>query len=325
MKKRKLGKSGIKVSPMGLGGWAIGGPFLHPKNGVLAYGQVDDKESIKAIRKAIDMGITLFDTANVYGGGRSERVLGEALEGYREDVIIATKFATTWDMNSDNPDIPCQITGSDVTPGGIKKACDASLRRLRTDYIDVYQLHDGGLEFEVAENVLETLEELVKERKIRYYGWSTDDPDRAELFAKRKHCATVQFRHNIFSHNDTMISNVIEKYGIGGLIKGPLGYGILTGKYKADSQLPEDHMWHGTEFGKGKAAETLERLERIREILQEDGRTLPQAALAWIWAQHELLIPIPGFKNSRQVEENVGAMKFGPLKKEQLKAIDELL
>jgi aryl-alcohol dehydrogenase-like predicted oxidoreductase len=323
MKSRKLGKSDISVSPMGMGCWALGGPFLNDDR-VLAYGQVDDKESIKAVHRGLDLGVTLFDTANVYGCGRSERVLGKALKGRREDVIIATKFAATFALDSGNPQIPCRITGQDVSQAGIKDACRASLDRLQTDRIDLYQLHAGDLEPEKAPEIMDTLEELVDDGLIRYYGWSTDHPDRAAVFAEGKHCASVQFRHNLLSHNQTMIVDVIDKFGLAGLIKGPLGYGMYTGKYKADSVVPKDHMWHGTKFNEGRYAQARELLDDMREILTMKGHTLAQAALGWIWAQHDSLIPIPGFKSVKQVEENAGAMERGPLNKKQLEEIDKL-
>ncbi|MHA2423920.1 MAG: aldo/keto reductase [Candidatus Thorarchaeota archaeon] len=328
MKKRILGKSGIKVSAMGMGCWGIGGAFLHPEHGPIAYGLVEDEESIKTVQLAVDMGITLFDTANVYGCGRSERVLGEALKGRREDIVIATKFASTFDMNSGNPNIPCQATGSDTSAQGIKDACNASLERLQTDYIDLYQLHSGSLDLEQAPAVMESLEELVEEGKIRYYGWSTDSPERAALFAKGKHCASVQFRHNMTSHNYDMIENVLDKFDIAGLVKGPLGYGVLTGKYKADSQVPEEHMFHGTKFNEGPYAIVRDTLEILKEVVTADGRTQAQAALGWIWAEHDSLIPIPGSKTQKQIQENASALKFGPLSKKQMhevkKIVDEM-
>ncbi|MHA2021710.1 MAG: aldo/keto reductase, partial [Candidatus Thorarchaeota archaeon] len=273
----------------------------------------DDKESIRAIRKGIELGVTLFDTSNVYGCGRSERVLGEGLKGYREDVFIATKFASLFDKNSNNPDIPCRISGSDSSPDAIRSACEKSLERLQSDYIDLYQLHDGDLEIEEAPDVITTLEDLVEEGKIRSYGWSTDDPERAAVFAEHANCSVVQFRHNIFSHNQTMIDDVIEKLGVSGLIKGPLAYGFLTGKYTEDSEVPADHMWHGANFKEGGLKKQLLILENLRTILTSDGRTLAQAALGWIWAQHDRLIPIPGFKTESQVTENAGALELGPL------------
>ncbi|MHA1935857.1 MAG: aldo/keto reductase [Candidatus Thorarchaeota archaeon] len=318
MKKRKLGKSGIRVSAMGMGCWAIGGPFLHPKHGFLAYGQVEDRVSIKSIKLGIELGVTLFDTANVYGCGRSEQVLGEALKGHRDDVIIATKFGSTFRLDPSDSKTPCRAVGRDLSTKGIIEACNASLERLQTDYIDLYQLHSGDLETEKVPEVIETLEKLVDEGKIRFYGWSTDDPERAALFAKGKYCVAVQFRHNMFSHNDEMIGKVIDGYGLSGLIKGPLGYGIYTGKYRDDSILPEEHMLHGAKFNEGRLARERNALEKVREIVTRDGRTLPQAALGWIWGEHERLVPIPGFKNPDQVQENATAMEYGPLSKKQV-------
>jgi len=135
--KRIMGRSGIEVSALGMGCWAIGGPFWagSTPNG---WGEVDDEESIRAIHKALEMGVTLFDTANVYGAGHSERVLARAFEGRRSEVVIATKFNAVFDETTR------QVTGSDATPAGIRAACEASLRRLNTDYIDLYQFHDNG-------------------------------------------------------------------------------------------------------------------------------------------------------------------------------------
>jgi aryl-alcohol dehydrogenase-like predicted oxidoreductase len=323
MMKRPLGK--MRVSALGMGCWAIGGPFLHSDGRVLAYGKVDDRESIKAVRKGIELGVTLFDTSNVYGCGRSERVLGEALKGYRDDVIIATKFASTFNQNSRNPDIPCQIVGNDISSDGIKNACEDSLERLQTDYIDLYQLHNGNMEPSEVPRVISVLEELIDEGKIKRYGWSTDDPERAILFAKQNNCSAVQFRHNIFSHNNTMIDEVIEKLGVSGLIKGPLGYGFLTGKYKEDSTVPDDHMWSDTKFNDARIKKQMQLLDELKSVLTSDGRTLAQAAIGWIWAEHERLIPIPGFKNVSQVTENAGALELGPINKKVMDDVKRMV
>jgi len=150
--KRILGRSGIEVSALGMGCWAIGGPFWagSTPNG---WGEVDDEESIRAIHKALDMGVNFFDTANVYGAGHSERVLARAFEGRRGQVVIATKFNAVFDETTR------QVTGSDTTPEGIHKACEDSLRRLNTDYIDLYQFHDNGFPAGQAAPVRETLED----------------------------------------------------------------------------------------------------------------------------------------------------------------------
>ena len=154
--RRDLGRSGIEVSAVGMGCWAIGGPFWDGET-PLGWGEVDDQESIRAVHAALDRGVDFFDTANVYGAGHSERVLGQAVAGRRPQVVIATKFSSVFDETTR------QVTGSDATPGGIRAACEDSLRRLNTDYIDLYQFHDNGYPAEKAAPVRETLEQLVLE------------------------------------------------------------------------------------------------------------------------------------------------------------------
>ena len=222
-RKRTLGRSGIEVSALGMDCWAIGGPFWAgtTPNG---WGEVDDEESIRAIHKALDLGVTLFDTANVYGAGHSERVLARAFSGRRSQVVIATKFNAVFDETTR------QVTGSDTTPAGIRRACEASLHRLNTDYIDLYQFHDNGFPAEQAAPVRETLESLVSEGMIRTYGWSTDFPERAEVFAQGPHCSAVQLQLNVLDDNPAMLA-LCEKHNLAALNRGPLAMGLLTDKY----------------------------------------------------------------------------------------------
>src|SRR5262245_47256284 len=187
---RKLGRSGIEISPMGLGCWAIGGPFWTGTT-PHGWGEVDDEESIRAVHAGLELGINFYDTANVYGAGHSERVLARAFEGRRSQVVIATKFGNFFDESTR------QITGSSAAPDDIRHACEDSLRRLNTDYIDLYQLHLGGYDVERAPEVRQTLESLVTAGKIRWYGWSTDDPERARIFAEGPHCAAIQQQINV--------------------------------------------------------------------------------------------------------------------------------
>lgn len=322
--KKILGKSGIEVSAMGLGCWAIGGPFWAGETAV-GWGQIDDAESIRAIHKGIELGVTFFDTADVYGAGHSEHVLAKALAGKRDKVVIATKFGVLFDEETK------QITGNDASPDYIKQACDASLKRLNTDYIDLYQFHLNDYEVEKADVVRDTLEELVQAGKIRYYGWSTDFPERARVFAKGAHCATVQFQENVIEDNAPLVS-LCEEFNLTGINRGPLAMGLLTGKYSAGSELPSDDVrgknspeWLSY-FKDGKPnPEWLKKMEAIREILTSQGRTLAQGALAWLWGRSEKLLPIPGFKNVQQVEQNATAMQFGPLTSDQIQEIDTLL
>lgn len=324
MDKRLLGRSGIEVSPMGLGCWAIGGPFWAGET-PLGWGEMDDEESIRAIHRALELGVNLFDTANVYGAGHSERVLGRALAGRREEAIIATKFNALFDEETR------QVTGADTSPAGIRAACEDSLRRLQTDYIDLYQFHDNGFPPDEVEPILETLETLVAEGKVRAYGWSTDFPASARAFAAGRHCTAVQFQMNVLDDAPEMVA-LCEELNLAGLNRGPLAMGLLTGKYTPDSVLPADDV-RGTKspewmkyFVDGKPGpEWYEKLEAIREVLTSDGRTLAQGALAWLWARSPHTLPIPGFKSVQQVEENCAAMDYGPLTAAQMEEIDQIL
>ncbi len=322
--QRTLGRSGIEVSAVGMGCWAIGGP-LWSGDDAIGWGQIDDNESIEAIHRALELGVTFFDSADIYGAGHSEQILAQALEGKRTDVVIATKFGLMSDASTR------QATGLNASPDYIRQACEASLKRLNTDYIDLYQFHLNDYDPEKAVAVRDALEELVSAGKIRAYGWSTDFPERAKVFAEGRHCAAIQHQMNVF--NDAAdVAAVCEELNLASINRGPLAMGLLTGKYTAESTLPADDVRGAKSpawvqyFQKGKAnPEFLKKLEIVREILMSDGRSLVQGALAWLWGRSENTIPIPGFKNIKQVEENAGAMQFGPLPAEQMREIDKLL
>jgi aryl-alcohol dehydrogenase-like predicted oxidoreductase len=319
---RELG--GLRhVSAVGLGCWAIGGPFLldgKPDG----WGAVDDDESIRAISSAIDKGVTVFDTADVYGTGHSERVLGRAVRGRRDNVVLATKFGFTYDESAR------EITGTDLSPAYVRRACAASLIRLGTDHIDLYQLHVGDPDPSVVEDTFAVLEDLVDEGKIRAYGWSTDDADRIRGIGGRRRVAAVQFSLNVLSDTPTMLA-ACDDLGLAGLVRSPLGMGLLTGKFTADSRLPADdvrgsgHSWVGN-FTNGRPdAGSLRRLDAIRDILTSEGRTLAQGALAWILARSTRTIPIPGFKTVAQAEDNAATLDRGPLTPDQMADIAKLL
>jgi aryl-alcohol dehydrogenase-like predicted oxidoreductase len=225
-KKRMLGRSGIAVGAIGSGCWAIGGD---------SFGKVDDEESIRAIRVALEMGANLFDTANVYGGGHSERVLGEALKGRRAEAAIATKFGYVYDEEAG------AITGECATREHILSACEASLKRLGTDYIDLYLLHIGALTGDAAAEAIGALEELVSAGKICSYGWSTDTPENARRIGKNRHCAAIEYQLNLFYEN-AEITRICEESDVAGLIRGPLAMGALTGKYGKGARLPGEDV-----------------------------------------------------------------------------------
>ena len=321
---RTLGRSGIQVSALGLGCWAIGGPFWDGEM-PLGWGEVDDEGSIRAIHHALDLGVNFFDTANVYGTGHSERVLARALAGQRHKVVIATKFNAVFDETTR------QVTGSDPSPAGIRRACEESLRRLETDYIDLYQFHDNGFPAEQAGPVRDTLEELIQEGKIRAYGWSTDFPKNAEFFAGGKHCTAIQVELNVLDDNAAILA-VCEKHDLAAINRGPLAMGLLTGKYSAATRPSIDDVrgekspeWMKY-FKNGRPSpEFLKRVEAAHEILTSGGRSLSQGALAWLWARSPKTLPIPGFRTVAQVDENCRALAHGPLTQEQFQEIEKIM
>jgi len=322
MSTRVLGRSGIKVSAIGFGCWAIGGPFTMDGKPD-GWGEVDDRESAAAIHRAIERGITFFDTADAYGTGHSETVLGRALAGHRDEVVIATKFGYTHDAGRR------ALTGEDASPGYIRQACQASLRRLGTDRIDLYQLHVSDLPAGQASEVIGALEDLVADGLIRCYGWSTPYPERAAAFAAGRHCAAVQHPLNVFADAPEMLA-ICEANDLASVNNTPLAMGLLTGKYGAASRLPADdvranQVWVEY-FRDGRPApEWLARLDAIRAVLSGGGRTPAQGALCWLLARSPHTVPIPGIRTVAQAGQNAAAMSFGPLRDDEMAEIDRLL
>jgi aryl-alcohol dehydrogenase-like predicted oxidoreductase len=319
---RVLGRSGIEVSEIGFGCWAIGGRFtLDGKPD--GWGAADDGESMAAIRRALELGVTFFDTADVYGAGHSERVLGRALAGHRDEVAIATKFGYTFDAGQR------VITGQDASPGYIGRACRASLRRLGTDRIDLYQLHLGDLPAGQAQEVAGILEDLVADGLIRGYGWSTDDPQRAAAFAGGGHCAAIQHEMNVLADASAMLA-VCEAHDVASINRSPLAMGLLTGKYGPASQLPPDDVraaqpWVGYFTGGRPAPAWLARLDAVREVLTSGGRTLAQGALCWLLARSPRTVPIPGIRTVAQAAQNAASLRLGPLPPAEMTEITRLL
>jgi aryl-alcohol dehydrogenase-like predicted oxidoreductase len=324
--RRTLGRSGIEVSAMGLGCWAIGGGVVWEDGTEFGWGKIDDSDSIAAIRRGLDCGVTFFDTADSYGAGHSEKILGQALGKDRDRVIIATKFGWTFDDDGSR-----RSHGSNASPEYVRSACQASLRRLGTDRIDLYQLHIGDLELSAADAVAEVLDELVSEGLIRAYCWSTDDLERGKRWLGRPGFTAIQHNLNVLEDSPALLE-LCERENLASINRNPLAMGFLSGKYTKDTRVsPDDFRASGIEwvavFDENGAprAEWLKKLDAVREILTSNGRTLVQGAIAWIWGRSEKTVPIPGIKTAAQAEENAGAMQHGPLSPEQIAEIDGLL
>jgi aryl-alcohol dehydrogenase-like predicted oxidoreductase len=322
--KRSFGLSGIAVPPLGMGCWAVGGPFWHDAT-PLGWGQVDDGESTKAIQLAFDLGIRFFDTADVYGTGHSERVLGSALASHREEAVIASKWGNTYDESRR------QLLTPDITPQYMRRALEASLRRLGTDYLDIYQFHLADADPAGTMPLVEELESLIEAGKIRTYGWSTDDPQRAATWAAGAHCGLVQHELNVLRDAPEMLA-LAESRNWASVNRGPLAMGLISDKYVPDVVLPDDDVrgkpapdWMRY-FENGRpSSQWLARRDAVRDILTSGNRSPVQGALAWIWARSPATIPIPGFRTMAHVRENANALEYGPLSDNEMAAIAQIL
>jgi aryl-alcohol dehydrogenase-like predicted oxidoreductase len=317
MKTRSL-RTGIEISEIGLGCWGIGGPFWDG-NGWMGYGDSDDAESLRCLRRAAELGVTFYDTADVYGCGHSEELVGAAFAG-RTDIVISTKFGFTFDIPSR------KVTGTAATPVAIRASLEGSLKRLRRECIDLFSFQLWDHPLERAGEVLSALDDFVREGRIRSYCWLTDDPVRVRFFAQGAHCAGTGQLMNVLEHNADLIA-LCEELNLPILVRRPLGMGLLTGKFTPATEFAENDMRRrfGWDFKVPKHANKLAQIDRVRAVLTRGGRTLAQGALAWVWARSGLAIPVPGFKNLKQLEENIAATNFGPLTSEDLRDIGAAL
>lgn len=319
MNTRTLRGGTIRVSDLCMGCWALGGPFWD-RGGWMGYGDVDDAESARAVRRALELGVTFFDTSDVYGCGHGERILGEALAG-RADAVVSTKFGYTFD------EAARRVTGTDASPAAVRASCEASLRRLGRDVIDVYGLHLWDHPLEKAGEVLEALDALVAEGKVRGYCWLTDDLPRVRAFAAGRHCVAAPQLLNVLDESAELLA-FCEQEGLPALARRPLGMGLLTGKFTPATRFPDNDMRHRFKWdfsAGGKPAAQLRKADAVRSVLTQGGRTAAQGALAWVWARSPLAMPCPGAKTVRQVEENVAAAALGPLTAEQMAEIRGIL
>lgn len=313
---------GTEIPALGLGCWAIGGPWT--AGGLQAgWGEVDDAVSVRAIHAGVDAGIRFFDTAQTYGAGHSEAILGEALAG-KPDVRVGTKVGYAIDTAKR------QMTGLDTSQSAIVASVEASLTRLRRDRIDLVHLHANALAIDEAERVFDTLDSLRKAGKIGAFGWSTDFPDRAAAFAKREGFVSVQHALNVFFRADALLP-VIEGEGLLSINRSPLAMGLLGGKYDGASTMAKSDIRSNTVdwlayFKGGKVApDYAVQLAAVRDSLCSDGRSLVQGALCWIWGRSDRTLPIPGFRTVAQVQDLAGALEKGPLAPEIMAQIEAVI
>jgi len=283
------------------------------------YGAGDDAESIRTIHRALDLGLTFLDTADMYGAGRNEELVGRAIAGNRDQVFLATKFGIVRDPNDPTK------RGISGKPEYVRQQCDASLKRLGTDRIDLYYQHRVDAATPIEETV-GAMYELVQAGKVRYIGLSEASPANIRKAASTALIAALQTEYSLFTR-DPEANGVFEttrELGIGFVAYSPLGRGILTGAIKSvDALAPDDFRrgnprYQGDNFGKNAALVTL-----LEEVAREIGCTPAQLALAWVLAQGDDIVPIPGTKRLRYLEENAKAadIRLTPL---QLARIEEV-
>jgi len=308
MKTIELGRSGLKVSALGLGCMGMS-EF---------YAGFDDAESIATIHRALELGITLLDTADVYGPHKNEELVGRAIEGKRDQVVLATKFGIVRDPA--NP----QIRGVNGNPNYVKEACEASLRRLNVDHIDLYYQHRVDPNTPIEETV-GAMAELVKEGKVRYLGLSEAGVKTLHRAVKVHPIAALQSEYSLWTRDaESEILPTCRELGIGFVAYSPLGRGFLTGQFRTFEDLPaDDYRRFSPRFQGENFQRNLDLVKRVEEIAREKNCQPSQLALAWVLAQGGDIVPIPGTKRRKYLEENVGALEV-ELNADDLRRLDEV-
>ncbi len=314
MKYRNFGNTTLSVSEIGFGAWAIGGPVM-AGDIPIGWGEADDAVSIEALRKALDVGINFFDTADFYGLGHSETLIGQEM-GKRKDLVIATKVGHRL---SENQDIIL-----DYTKNYMLQACEQSLRRLRRDCIDFYQLHTAKVADLENGECMEAMQQLVKEGKIRYWGLSLNTfyPDTEADWLMDRHLGDgFQVVLNIINQRGLSAIQKAGKYGKGIIVRMPLQFGLLTGKFDENTRFPmNDHRFF--RLPPELLVEVLEALEPVWQLSEKYGISATAFAMSYILSQPEVSTVIPGIRTPAQAEDNVNGIV--PLCPEDLELLHNL-
>ncbi|MEK6409505.1 MAG: aldo/keto reductase [Acidobacteriota bacterium] len=308
MKKRKLGTQGLVVSEQGLGCMGMS-EF---------YGATDEAESLDALHRAVELGIDFFDTSDMYGPYKNEELLGKAFGSRRDEVIIATKFGIQRD--------PASPTGRSINgrPEYVREACDGSLKRLGVELIDLYYQHRVDTNVPI-EDTVGAMADLVQAGKVRYLGLSEAGPQTIRRAHAVHPISALQTEYSLWSRDpEDEILATVRELGIGFVAYSPLGRGFLTGQIKSiDDLAADDYRRYSPRFQEENFSKNLELVTRVTELARERGATPGQLALAWVLAQGEDIVPIPGTKRRSYLEENAAASQV-ELNAEDLARLDEL-
>ncbi len=307
MKTRELGKSGLAVSALGLGCMGMS-EF---------YGAHDEREAIATIHEAMDLGINLLDTADAYGPFTNEQLVGRAIQGHRDEVILATKFGNVRGADG-------RFLGINGRPEYVMAACDASLRRLRVNTIDLYYQHRVDPNTPI-EDTVGAMERLVEQGKVRYLGLSEAAIDTLRRAHAVHPIAALQTEYSLWSRDpEDGLLDACRELGIGFVAYSPLGRGFLAGRFKSfDDLAPDDWRRTSPRFQGENFQKNLDLVERLKEMAAEKGCTAAQLALAWVLAQGEDIVPIPGTKQRQYVRENVGTLDV-EITPEDFERLDEI-
>lgn len=310
MEKRQLGNSGIFVHPIGIGLWAMGGN---------QWGPTEDKESLDTIDRALELGIDFFDTADVYGDGHSEVLLGKAMKGRRDKFILGTKIG--W-VNFDGDKQQSAYTSVEKVKAGVEE----NLKRLDTDYIDVLQWHINFKD-PTMENFIEGSMKLKQEGKIREFGVSTSDYPYIQAFFEKGEGQTLQIDYSILNRMaENEIFPFCQNHPVGTIIRGGLAMGLLTGKFTKDSAFADNDFrknWKDDSEQKVQFLKDLDMVEKLKSAFP--GENLAQLAIRFIMSHPAVSVVIPGAKRISQLESNFGAAEKGLLSQRELKLIDEIV